>query len=181
MSSTLRTIEIVAYDSRWPASFAELSRVVDRALGPLALSIEHVGSTSVPGLGAKPIVDMDVVIASRSLFPDVLRALARLGYIHQGDLGISGREAFAHEGPDVPRDGSGRVWPAHHLYVCAQDNAELARHLALRGYLRAHPESALAYVELKRRLARQFPHDIEGYIEGKAAFIQGILDLAQGK
>ena len=181
MSSTLRTIEIVAYDPRWPAIFAELSRVVARALGPLALSIEHVGSTSVPGLGAKPIVDMDVVIASRSLLPDVLLALAPLGYIHQGDLGIAGREALVHEGPDVPRDGSGRVWPAHHLYVCAQDNAELARHLALRGYLRAHPESALAYGELKRRLARQFPHDIEAYIEGKAAFIQGILDLAQGK
>lgn len=181
MSSTLRTIEIVAYDPRWPAIFAELSRVVARALGPLALSTEHVGSTSVPGLAAKPIVDMDVVIASRSLLPDVLRALAPLGYIHRGDLGIAGREAFAHEGPDVPRDGSGRVWPAHHLYVCAQDNAELARHLALRGYLRAHPESALAYGELKRRLARQFPHDIEGYIEGKATFIQGILDLAQGK
>ena len=179
--ANLRTIEIVPYDPRWPAIFAELSRVVAGALGPLALSIEHVGSTSVPGLAAKPIVDMDVVIVSRSLLPDVLRALAPLGYIHRGDLGIAGREAFAHERPDVPRDGSGRVWPAHHLYVCPQDNAELGGHLALRDYLRAHPESALAYVELKRRLARQFPHDIEGYIEGKATFIQGILDLAQGK
>ena len=176
--ANLRTIEIVPYDPRWPAIFAELSRVVAGALGPLALSIEHVGSTSVPGLAAKPIVDMDVVIVSRSLLPDVLRALAPLGYIHRGDLGIAGREAFAHERPDVPRDGSGRVWPAHHLYVCAQDNAELGRHLVFRDYLRAHPESALAYGELKRRLARQFPHDIEAYIEGKAAFVREILRRA---
>jgi GrpB-like predicted nucleotidyltransferase (UPF0157 family) len=131
----------------------------------IALAVEHVGSTSVPGLAAKPIIDISVVVSARAQIPAVIERLAALGYVHQGDLGVEGREAF---------DGPAGL-PAHHLYVCRDDSTALANHLALRDYLRSHPETARAYGELKRRLAREFPHDIDRYIEGKTDFIVDIL------
>ncbi|HEY6497445.1 MAG TPA: GrpB family protein, partial [Trebonia sp.] len=132
-------VEIVDYDPRWPQTFASLRDRIAAAVGPLARRIEHVGSTAVPGLPAKPVIDLDVVIATPAEVPEVIARLGTLGYRHEGDLGITGREAFA-----GPIGG-----PAHHLYVCAADGRELARHLALRDYLRTHPEQARAYAELK--------------------------------
>jgi GrpB-like predicted nucleotidyltransferase (UPF0157 family) len=173
-----RTIKIVDYDLQWSLVFTDLKRVLEAALGNLALSIEHVGSTSVPGLAAKPIIDLDVVIESNARLPGVIQSLYQLGYVHQGDLGIVGREAFDRQGQDVPRDGTGRMWSNHHLYVCAQDSAELARHLAFRDHLRKNPDAVLAYGKLKRQLAQEFPHDIESYIQGKRAFVEEILQRA---
>ena len=173
-----RKVELVEYNSQWPQFFGELSRAISTALGDLAVRIEHVGSTSVPGLAAKPIIDLDVVIASRQLLPATIQRLAGLGYKHKGDLGIAGREAFAREGEDVPRDGTGRTWPAQHLYVCAQDNVELARHVAFRDYLRNNPAEAMAYEELKRRLAQQFTYDVDAYCEAKTDFIRRTLQQA---
>jgi len=170
-----RTVEIVDHDPGWPALFSDLARVLGNALGDLSLSIEHVGSTAIPNLAAKPVIDLDVVIGVCPELPEVIRALADYGYIHQGDLGITGREAFHRAGEDVPRDGSGRTWPSHHLYVCARDSEELKRHLAFRDYLREHPDARRDYETLKRRLARAFRHDIDGYVAGKAAFVEDIL------
>ena len=135
-----QSVVIVDYDPQWPQVFHDLSRVIGGALGERALSIEHVGSTAVPGLAAKPIIDIDVVIASDDQLPAVIQALALLGYVHQGDLGIPQREAFNRQGDDVPRGGLGGTWPEHHLYVCPQDSRELRRHLAFRDFLRAHPK-----------------------------------------
>jgi GrpB-like predicted nucleotidyltransferase (UPF0157 family) len=87
-------VEIVDYDPRWPETFASLRDQVAGVLGPFALRIEHVGSTSVPGLPAKPIIDLDVVIATQVDLPEVIGRLGTLGYQHEGDLGIPGREAF---------------------------------------------------------------------------------------
>ena len=120
-----RIIKIVDYDPQWPVTFAALKRVIETMVGHSLLSVEHVGSTSVPGLAAKPIVDLDVVIESNTVLPEMIQPLARLGYIHRGDLGIPGREAFDREDHDVPRDGTGRTWPDHHLYVCGKDSVEL--------------------------------------------------------
>ena len=172
----INPIRVVDYDPKWPIMFADLSRVIAGFLGELALAIEHVGSTSVPGLAAKPIIDIDVVVESRRAVSESIERLARLGYIHQGDLGVPGREAFRHGGDEeVPRDGSGRKWPAHNLYVCARDNEALALHLAFRDYLRQNPHEADAYAELKRGLAQRFPHDMDAYVEGKTEFVEGIL------
>lgn len=171
-----RDIKIVPYDPRWPVVFAGLGRVLKRTLDSLAVSVEHVGSTSVPGLPAKPIIDVDVAIESEGLLPNVAARLATLGYVHEGDKGIPGREAFGREGQDVPRDGSGRAWPAHHLYVCAQDSRELGRHLAFRDFLRSHSSEAAAYASLKRQLAERFPHDIDSYSRGKNEFVEAILE-----
>ncbi len=173
-----RTIKIFDYDPQWSLVFTALERVLETALGNLALSIEHVGSTSVPKLAAKPIIDIDVVIESNARLPEAIQSLAGLGYFHEGDLGIAGREAFGRQGQDVPRDGTGRTWPNHHLYVCVQDSEELARHLAFRDYLRENPAAVLVYEKLKRQLAQQFPHDIDLYIEGKRTFVEEILERA---
>jgi len=92
--------------------------------------------------------------------------------------GQPGHEAFAREGPDVPRDGSGRAWPEHHLYVCARESQELARHLAFRDWLRARPEVAAAYARLKRDLAERFRHDRDACCTAKTEFVE--RTLAQG-
>jgi GrpB-like predicted nucleotidyltransferase (UPF0157 family) len=166
---TTRTIEIADYSPAWPETFAGLSSVVSGALGGLALRIEHVGSTSVPRLAAKPIIDLDIVIGSRRSLPSVVEALAEIGYFHEGNGGIPGREQFGREDGEVPRDGTGRQWPDHHLYVCAQDSEEL----------RGHPYSAFRYEELKRDLAAHHPHDIESYVEGKSEFVEQALSAAR--
>src|SRR5450432_2481119 len=130
-----RPLEIVNYDPRWPDTFAALRNRIADALGTLAQRIENVGSTAVAGLAAKPIIDLDIVIATRSDLPAVLTRLHQLGYHHEGDLGVPGREAFT-----TPPGA-----PPHHLYVCAADNPQLADHLTFRDYLRAHPETAHTY------------------------------------
>lgn len=161
-------VTICDYDPSWPLTFEALRNRVEGGLGALAVRIEHVGSTSVPGLAAKPIIDLDVVVASRDDVPKAIEALGRFAYVHQGDLGIPGREAF--RGPATV--------PGHHLYLCAADSAELRRHLAFRDYLRAHPDSVAEYARVKRELAARFPEDRDAYTEGKTAFVEGILRAA---
>jgi GrpB-like predicted nucleotidyltransferase (UPF0157 family) len=171
-------VEVVEYDAQWPRAFDEIKSVVEKAVGKLALRIEHVGSTAIPGLSAKPIIDLDIVIGSHTDLPEVIARLSSLGYIHEGDLGIRGREAFKREGEDVPRTSTGKVWPKHHLYVCPEGSEGLTRHLAFRDYLRAHPEELALYEAVKRRLAAQDPHDWEAYTDGKTDYIVGILRRA---
>ena len=157
-------IVVVDYDPSWPALFATLRARIAQALGDVALAIEHVGSTAVPGLAAKPIVDIAAVVRPG----DVATAIDRLtasGYVHKGDLGVPGREAMAHP------DGT----PRHHLYVCPEGNLALANQRAVRDHLRANPAAARAYGELKRRLAIEFADDVDGYVDGKTAFILDIL------
>lgn len=127
--------------------------------------MEHVGSTSVPGLCAKPVLDICIVAASRLDIPHVVKALVKSGYIHRGDLGVPDREAFKQ--PDT--------LPKHHLYASPRVSLSLKNQLGLRDYLRAHPEAARKYGELKETLARQFPEDIDSYVAGKTEFIVGIL------
>jgi GrpB-like predicted nucleotidyltransferase (UPF0157 family) len=156
------------YDPAWPATFARLRERVVEAVGPLALAVEHIGSTAVPGLAAKPIVDLDVVIADQSDLPEVVRRLRPLGYRHEGDLGVLGREAFT-----TPAG-----LPAHHLYVRAAGSQPLVPHLAFRDVLRADAGTASAYADLKRSLAARLGHDRVAYTEGKSAFIERVLKAA---
>ena len=171
-----RPVVIVPYNPAWPLIFEGLGDVYASALGRLALAIEHVGSTAVPGLAAKPIIDVDVVIPSRSVLSEVIGLLATLGYRHQGDLGVPGREAFAREGgEEVPRDGTGRHWPAHQLAICAAEGDELRRHLQFRDWLRTHPDRAAEYSRLKAHLEPIAREDREGATEAKTAFIEAAL------
>ena len=108
---------------------------------------------------------MTAVVATDADIRRAIEQLAILGYRHQGNLGIEGREAF-HNPPGLP---------THHLYVCRQGSTVVRDHLATRDYLRSYPVCANAYGELKKRLARQYPNDIDAYIDGKMDFILGVL------
>jgi len=160
-----RTVEVVDYNPQWPNHFQQLKDRLLPLVETVALSIEHVGSTSVQGLAAKPVIDIDIVIPTADQLPIVIEQLAKASYVHQGNLGIEGRDAF--KGP--------AVFPRHNLYVCTKDSLGLRNHLALRGYLRQHPDAILAYGVLKKQLAEQFPTDIGSYCDGKTDFIVGIL------
>ena len=158
-------VVVVPYDPAWPAAFALLLDRLAPVLGELAAGIEHVGSTAVPGLAAKPIVDVDVVIRHAEDLDETVRRLAALGYVHLGDLGIVGREAF--------RSAPGL--PSHHLFVCASGAVPLQAHLTLRDALRGDPDLAFAYAALKRELAERYRDDRDAYSEGKSAFITAVL------
>jgi GrpB-like predicted nucleotidyltransferase (UPF0157 family) len=155
---------VVDYDPEWPARFESIRARIAPALGALAVSIEHVGSTSVPGLAAKPVIDIDVVVADASAIPAAIDVLTGLGYEHLGDLGVKDREAFRRP------PGSER----HNLYVCPDGGEGLRNHLAIRNHLRRHPEAADAYAALKRRLAADAP-DIDAYVVGKTDMIISFL------
>ena len=159
-------VVVLPYDPRWALDFQIIRDLIREALGPLALGVEHVGSTSVRGLSAKPIIDLDVIIRDNTLLNDVIAALRKIGYEYEGDLGIAGREAFKYT-------GQGNL-PAHHLYVCPKDSAELKRHLAFRNHLRTHPEAVREYSRIKEEGAALYPYDIEKYIEHKTPFIEAI-------
>jgi GrpB-like predicted nucleotidyltransferase (UPF0157 family) len=121
-STTRRLIQMMEYNPEWPCHFAQIRDRIWPCVRDIAVRIEHVGSTAVDGLAAKPVIDLDIVIARRSDLPSVVTRLGGLGYQHRGDLGIPDREAFR-----APENQ-----PAHHLYVCSQDSLALRNHVVLR-------------------------------------------------
>lgn len=157
------------YDPTWPERFEIFRSRISAALGPLAAAIEHIGSTAVPGLSAKPVLDMDVLLLSIDDLPAAIRQLATIGYIHQGDLGVPGREAFRAPVGDF----------SHHLYVCSPDCQEYIRHLAFRDHLRSHSRDADVYACLKRSLAARYGTDRDAYTQAKTEFIESILRCVQ--
>ncbi len=159
-----RAIDVVAYDPEWPRTFDHIRGYVESAVGDHALDIEHVGSTAVPGLPAKPIIDVDVIVRPTEV-AEAIRRLEDTGYVHEGDLGVPGREAFA----------SPAGLPAHHLYVCPAGSPSLQAHLQFRDYLRTHPQAADESAALKRTLALQVGGDREAYAAGKSAFVEATL------
>ncbi|AQQ55556.1 GrpB family protein [Planococcus lenghuensis] len=167
-------IVITDYDPVWAEEFKGIKAVLKEELAGLAVSIEHIGSTSVEGLSAKPIIDIDVVIKNRNSLPQIVKQLEKLGYVHEGNLGIEDREAFARADGCVPWSDRSVLWMQHHLYVCPEDSKELKRHLALRNFLRENPETAKDYGALKRQLA-ETAEDRSAYTEAKSEFINGIL------
>ncbi len=175
MLMTKSGIRIEDYNPEWSIIFKDLKCVLEAELGDLLLSIEHVGSTSVNNLSAKPIIDLDLVMDNRSMLPKVTQKLGKLGYYHEGNLGVEGREAFGRKDHFTPWHGEKRIWMEHHLYVCCKDNKELARHLVFRNYLRNHPEAAKEYGRLKKELANTV-NDRVRYVEGKSEFINKILE-----
>ena len=160
---------VVPYDKTWESAFAAIQKEIEDAAGDLIVGIEHVGSTSVTGLSAKPCIDIDVVIKDYSVFERLVCRLQTIGYIHEGNLGIPDREAFRYA--DKPH------LMAHHLYVCPQDSRELHRHITFRNYLRSHPKDAERYGKVKETAAKLFPNDIEQYILYKSFCIEEIYQL----
>ena len=163
--SDMSRVQVVEYDAEWPAIFEQVRAYVWPAVSGIALSVEHVGSTSVQGLSAKPVIDACIVVASREDVPACIERLAGIGYVHRGNLDVPDREAFHR--PDH--------LPVHHLYLSPRDSLSLKNHLGFRDYLRSHPDAAREYGELKASLARRFPADMDSYIAGKTEFILRIL------
>ena len=162
----MRTMNVVVlpYDRAWQSAFEEIKKEIEGAIGDLIIGIEHVGSTSVEGLSAKPIIDIDVIIKDYSVFPAMVERLRTIGYIHEGDLGIKDREAFKYS--DKP------YLQMHHLYVCPQYSEELRRHITFRDFLRSNAKAVRKYSMVKEKAAELFPNDIDKYIECKTPCIQ---------
>lgn len=165
----VKHIAVVPYDPKWKSDFEKIKAELEPAISDLILGMEHVGSTSVQGLSAKAIIDIDVIIPDYSVFNHVVERLHTMGYIHEGDLGIPGREAFQYENKFHLQE--------HHLYVCPQDSKELHRHITFRNYLREHPEAAAKYGKVKENAAKLYPHDIEKYLAYKSPCIREIYTL----
>jgi GrpB-like predicted nucleotidyltransferase (UPF0157 family) len=158
-------VRIVEYDPAWPGmAEAEIARIAG-AVGEVAVRIEHVGSTAVPGLAAKPIIDLQLSVAdvgARSLYVGPLEGL---GYLFAPDPAS----------PDFHFFGLPAARPrTHHLHVCAAGSEDERRHLAVRDYLRAHPDEVASYADLKRGLAARAPGDRLAYIEGKDAYVAAL-------
>jgi GrpB-like predicted nucleotidyltransferase (UPF0157 family) len=173
----IQTIEIVPYDPEWPSAFATERDRIAAALGTLALRIDHNGSTSVPGLAAKPIIDIQVSVRELQPIETYAMPLTQLGYFH-----------VPHEDDSFcPFFHKPKEWPhTHHVHVVQSGGDEEQRTLAFRDYLREHHEVALEYENLKRGLAshhsaRDFPSR-EAYAEAKTEFIKSITEraLSQG-
>ncbi len=164
-----KKVIVERYDCAWQTDFEKIKKEIESAIGDLIICVEHVGSTSVEGMSAKPCIDIDVVIKDSSLLDSVVRGLAAIGYIHEGDLGIKGREAFRYS--DKPHLKN------HHLYVCPQDSEELRRHITFRDFLRSHPEARERYSRVKEKAAELFPNDIDGYISYKSPCIEELYRM----
>ncbi|MEE8347632.1 MAG: GrpB family protein [Dehalococcoidia bacterium] len=156
-------VQVVDYDPAWPAAYERERGLIADALGDLMLGIEHVGSTAVSGLGAKPVIDIMIAVSDLADGEKCVRPLEGLGYEYKGEFGIPGRLYFR-------RFTEGRRSRQIHMVEVGSDFWE--RHLLFRDYLRAHAQDARRYYELKLRLAAQFRDDRVGYTEAKTEFIR---------
>ncbi len=171
---------IFEYRAEWVSQFEKIKEKLSEEMSGLPVHIEHVGSTAVPGLAAKPIIDIDIVYHEAIDFKQIKDGLLTLGYAHKGNQGIKGREVFKRTGQkeDEILDKT-----AHHLYVCSYDCEELQRHILFRDYLRNHEIARIFYQNLKHDIAREAGNDRKIYAgikELKAgSFIHYIVELSK--
>jgi GrpB-like predicted nucleotidyltransferase (UPF0157 family) len=163
------TVRVVPYDSAWPRLFTSEAERLRQcfAATQLPLVIEHTGSTAVPGLAAKPILDILAGYQEDASVPAYIEALTAAGYVHRGEQEIPGREFF--------RRGNPR---AYHLHLTVIDSSFWRNQLAFRDRLRTDNALRDAYAGLKRDLAARFPRDREAYIAGKESFVSKVLSLS---
>ncbi|MBO5110009.1 MAG: GrpB family protein [Clostridia bacterium] len=159
-----KSVEVVPYSYTWAESYELIKAELLAAVGDFILGIEHVGSTAVEGLSAKPCIDIDIIIEDYSMLDTVINQLATIGYVHEGDLGIKDREAFKYTNKPHLEN--------HHLYVCPKSSNELHRHITFRNYLKTHPEAVVKYSKIKEEAAKLFPNDIDQYIAYKTPCIE---------
>jgi len=158
------SVRVVPYDPNWPSAFADEAVRLADAMGEVAEAVHHIGSTSIPGIFAKPIIDILVEASDLALVDQLQEAMELIGYEALGEFGIPGRRYFRRTAPDGTR--------THHLHVFERGSDGAVRHLVFRDYLIAHPEFAHRYSDLKRELAKAHPDDMELYMDGKDEFIK---------
>lgn len=159
----MQHIIVVDYDPAWEKMFCREAQLLRQALGENLIEIHHIGSTAVPGLAAKPIIDIMPVVQSLEQLDLCNPSMEALGYECMGEFGIPGRRYFR-------KGGAERTHQIHAF--CRESSHEIRRHLAVRDYLRNHPEEAARYGGLKQRLALEYPYDIDGYCDGKDAYVK---------
>lgn len=162
-------VRVVPYDPLWPARFQAEAGRLRPAFGPGLVDLCHMGSTSVPGLSAKPIIDILAIVDRIATVDERLDALAALGYECLGEYGIPGRRYLRKGGDDR----------THQIHAFGRESTDqIERHLAVPAYLRDHPAQAAAYGRLKAAAAALHPEDIEGYMDAKDAFVKALESRA---
>jgi len=161
-------VRVVSHQERWQEAFEDERRLLAEHLGALAIDVQHVGSTAVPGLEAKPVIDIAVALDGPSDLDECRKRLCGLGYLDRGDSGADGGYLFVKE-----REPNVRT---HHLHVVTIDDPQWGAYLRFRDTLRANANLRDRYAALKQTLAAQFPEDRVGYTNGKASFIRHVLD-----
>lgn len=160
------------HDPAWPSIAARLASAIAEACRGALLRVEHIGSTSVPGLAAKPVIDLMPVLRHFEDGERCVQPMLALGYDYRGEYGIPGRHYFT--GRDVQ---SGlRV----HVHMLVEGSPEYRNHLLFRDYLRAHPHEASAYAGVKREMARRYRDDRPAYTDGKAGWVEAAIERARG-
>lgn len=159
-------VVVLPHDPTWATAFQEAVNEVAAEFRGNLIAIHHIGSTAIPGIHAKPIIDMLAVVFDIDAVDHSNGDLARYGYVAKGEFGICGRRYFFRNSATGAR--------THQIHAFQTGTPGVARHLAFRDYLRAHPQVALTYSDLKRRLAEAHPEDIEAYMDGKDAFIKDV-------
>jgi GrpB-like predicted nucleotidyltransferase (UPF0157 family) len=165
----VRKVDVTSYEPAWPGMFEAEARQLKAELGKIVTAIHHIGSTAIPGMAAKPIIDILMEVSDIDLLDGYDLLMQGLGYIPKGEYGIAGRRFFI-KGSEVVH--------SHHLHVFQQGDKNIIRHLAFRDYLKMYPTVAREYSQLKFSLAQQFPEDIDGYIAGKDAFVKRLEQKA---
>jgi len=161
------TVRVVPYDASWQDVFEQERRVLQKQIGGHVLDIQHVGSTAVPGLDAKPAIDMAVAVASPAMIAACRQPLCDLGYLDRGDAGTEGGYLFVKvHRPEVR---------THHLHVVAIDDPQWRNYLRFRDILRVDDRVRTCYGELKRSLQQQSAQDRKAYTDGKVNFIRAVL------
>ncbi|MFC4076229.1 GrpB family protein [Salinithrix halophila] len=164
----MRKVEVVPHHPAWSERFEEEAQKLREVFGEELIRVYHIGSTSVPGLEAKPVIDLLPVVKEISRVDRFRPPMEALGYEAMGEYGIPGRRFFR-------KGGENRT---HHVHVFEEGHSDIRRHLAFRDYLRTHPEEAARYGALKQRLAHRFPTDLKAYMDGKDGLIKEIEALA---
>lgn len=164
---------IQPYQAHWTTDFENIKAVLLQCLNEQNIIVEHVGSTAVPGLAAKPIIDVDIVYRIETQFASISFSLESAGYYHNGDQGIPGREVFKRKA-GVHHPVLDQI--AHHLYVCRGNNEELQRHLLFRNYLRANKQAADEYSRLKYHIADLAGQDKKKYASLKEIEARHFID-----
>ncbi|HEY8562144.1 MAG TPA: GrpB family protein [Pyrinomonadaceae bacterium] len=163
-------VKLLPHDERWHELFAEEKARISDVVGDFVVSIEHIGSTSVCGLAAKPILDIAIAIEDKASGKHCVAPLENIGYVYRGENGIPGRFYFV-KGKAERR--------THHLHVLLEGSEELKNHLAFRDHLRTNRDAAAEYDRIKTELAEKYPHDRDSYLDGKTEFIEKILKAAR--
>ncbi|MFW9909974.1 MAG: GrpB family protein [Candidatus Thorarchaeota archaeon] len=158
-----RKVLVEPYNKEWSKMYKEEANRIFPILKNEIIAMYHIGSTSIPGMWAKPIIDILLEVSDITKIDEYDEAMICIGYEPRGELGIPGRRYFSKEKPVDVR--------THHIHAYESRNAGIERHLAFRDYMIAHPEAAQEYINLKRELARRYPLDIDSYIAGKESFV----------